>query len=163
MSFLKLILAVLTLIIFSQTLVHAKVSPVGLTLSELKTAIAKDKDASSPLEKGYSSDYRFYENYGNLNSEIQIWVSNNKVIKAQWVYGGKSVNTSPASKKEFDRMKKEFTEKYGKPILDTRTKDGYVTGWDNNEIAIVLGLELPTTKYGLPILKVIETVKGSEL
>jgi len=161
MSYLKLLLLVIGIIIVTQSLAYAGVSPVGLTLSELKKAIANDKDVSTPLEKGYSSDYRYWENYGELHAEVQVWISNNKVTKAQWVYGGDSLKTSPGSKREFDRLKNEFTKKYGKPILDTRTKDGYVTGWDNNEIAIVLGLELPTTKYGLPILKVIEIVKGT--
>lgn len=153
------LLLVFGLAIVTQSLGHAKVSPMGLNLSELKTAAAKDKNVSSPLEKGYSSDYRFWESYGDLNAEIQIWISKNTVTKAQWVYGGESVNSNSGSKKEFDRLKIEYTDKLGKPTLDSRTKDWYVAGWDNNKIITTLSLELPTTKYGLPILKVIQTMK----
>jgi len=161
MRYVYFLLFVLGLSISTPSIGHAKVSPMGLTLSELKSAVANDKNVSTPLEKGYSSDYRFWESYGDLNVEIQIWISKNKVRKTQWVYGGESVNSNSDSKKEFERLKNEFTDKLGKPTLDSRTKDGYVAGWDNNKIITTLSLELPTTKYGLPILKVIQTMKYS--
>lgn len=161
MRYVYFLLLLFGLTITTYSLGHAKVSPIGLTLSKLKTAVANDKDVSSPLEKGYSSDYRFWESYGDLNAEIQIWISKNKVIKAQWVYGGEGVNSDSGSKKEFDRLKNEFTDKLGKPTLDTRTKDGYVAGWTNDMIITTLSLELPNTKYGLPILKVTQTIKAS--
>ncbi len=121
----------------------------------MKDTFGKDKF----IKESYSGDYIYWEKYNGVSTEVIIWLQKDKVVKTQKVLNGSEVNTISGAKNVFNDIKGKHDNQFGKSKL-LKTSDGQVATWNAGKTSILLSLELPQSKYGLPIVKVVEVLRG---
>lgn len=161
------ILVLMMFLVLAASNAYAKCdAKIGTSYKQYKNAlkacdtVAKDTFGKGKfIQENYSGGYDYWEKYNGISTEVNIWADNGKVVKSQRVLTGSEVNTVAGAKKVFNDLKNKFDNRFGVSNL-LKASDGQVAMWDTDNIAVALSLELPQTKFGLPIVKIVEVLKG---
>jgi len=139
---------------------------LGMTYNQYKkilqscNSVSKDTFGKDKfIKESYSGDYTYWEKYYGVSTEVIIWLQKDKVVKTQKVLNGSEVNTISGAKNVFNNIKDKHDIQFGISKL-IKSSDGQVAMWEADKTSIILSLELPQSKYGLPIVKIVEVLRG---
>jgi hypothetical protein len=138
---------------------------LGMRMAELKqvlsrnTCISKTKTGEILFEQvPVKSYYRTYCRHNpRFHSEVTFWFDGQTgVVQIRESFNGEAISSLADTRREFARLKEEFSQTWGSPSQDTND----LAVWRDATYAAVLRVIPPDHPLSLPILKIVVSAHG---